>query len=183
MFGSSYVKRMGNARMNIHVLGYDVVYFGVPGLRVSAVLTHPRWKELKEFSPTQVFLHVGGNSIDTVTTEESVVQGILALRDQLLDEGVQRVFVGEILPRGDVSRSRDRFLTTEIFETKRKRLNRILQERLGRWLVHFYIRSAFRPTPLINGGPSPLYDADLVHLSKRGLKEYRKAIKRAFRQH
>ena len=52
-----------------------------------------------------------------MTSEESVVQSIFALQNQLL-EGVLRVFVGEILLRGDVSKSRDRFLTTEIYEAK-----------------------------------------------------------------
>ena len=183
VFGDSYVDRMGQARLNIHALGVRVRYFGVPGLGLSAAKQHPKWTALKISSPTQVFLHVGGNSIDTKTAEGTVVDGILSMRDELLEAGVQRVFIGEILPRGDVSRSRDPELTVAAYDEKRKTINRALQRRLGRWFIHFYIASAFRPTPLVNGGPSPLYNRDLVHLSeKRGLREYRKGIKRAFLQ-
>ena len=181
VFGDSYVNRMGRARLNIHALGSAVTYFGVPGLGLSAVQSHPEWKAMKTFAPTQVFLHLGGNSINTTTTEGTLVDEILKLREELLRERVRRVFVGEILPRGDVSRSRDPHLTVPIYDDKRKRINRALQRRLGRWFIHFFSSSAFRPTPLVSGGPSPLYNRDLVHLSDRkGLREYRKGIKRAF---
>ena len=63
VFGSSYIKRMGNAMMNINVLGSTVSFFGVPCLGVSAVLTHLRLEELKGFSPTQFFLNVGAGGI------------------------------------------------------------------------------------------------------------------------
>ena len=183
VFGDSYVSRMGSAGLDIHVLGSDINYFGVPGLGLSEVRTHQKWKEMKRTAPTQVLLHVGGNSINTRTTEQSLVDEILSLRDELLREGVHRVFVGEILPRGDVSRSRDEYLTVDGYDERRKRINRALHKKLGRWCVFFFIKSAFRPTPLVNGGPSPLYKPDLVHLSeKKGLREYRKAIKKAFRQ-
>ena len=183
VFGDSYVDKMGSADLGIHVLGTDVHYYGVPGLGLTAVTSHPKWKEMKESKPTEVLLHLGGNAIKTTTATSTIVDGIIELREELLREGVRRVFVGEILPRGDVTRSRDPFLTVQGYDDRRTTINRSLQRRLGRWLIHFYIRSAFRPTPLVNGGPSPLYKRDLVHLSeKKGLKEYRKAIKRAFRQ-
>ena len=183
VFGDSYVDKMGSAGLNIHALGSDVHYYGVPGLGLTAVTSHHKWKEMKKSKPTEVFLHLGGNSINTTTDTSSIVDGIIQLREELLGEGVRRVFVGEILPRGDVSRSRDPYLTVQGYEDRRKTINRSLQNRLGRWLIHFYIRSAFRPTPLVNGGPSPLYKRDLVHLSeKKGLREYRKTLKRAFRQ-
>ena len=91
------------------------------------------------------------NNINTRTTEQSLVDEILSLRDELLREGVHRVFVGEILPRGDVSRSRDEYLTVDGYDERRKRINRALHKKLGRWCVFFFIKSAFRPTPLVNG--------------------------------
>ena len=47
--------------------------------------------------------------IDTLTLEANMMQGILILRDLLLEEEYG-VFDGKILPRGDVSMSRDPYL-------------------------------------------------------------------------
>ena len=81
VFGDSYVDKIGQTRLNINALCGRVRYFGVPGLDLSAAKKHPTWTALKKSSPAQVFLHDGGNSTDTKTTDGTLVNDIVSMCD------------------------------------------------------------------------------------------------------
>ena len=112
---------------------------------------------MKRSSPTQVFMHVDGNTINPITAEESLTDGIIEVRDGLLRESVWRFFVREILPKGDPTRTREAYLTVDCYNDRMKVINLAVQGILVPWLINFFIGSAFCPTPLVNGRPCSLY--------------------------
>ena len=105
-----------------------------------------------------MFLLLVGENVSVNLDPATIAFSLLDLAASL--PNVAHFFVGEILPRGDFSRSPG--LTPESFERQRGRDNRILRSSLGRRLVPFHIQLKI-PTVV-----SRDYCRDRVHLSAFG---------------
>lgn len=171
VFGDSYVRRLGEFGGNYDVEG-EVECFGVGGMRTDSI-PNWLWQKMEEFAPTHVFIHLGGNDISSTSSPREIANRLLELRDHFLANGVRKVWVGEIMPRGRFGRSPG--LTGQSFEKQRKSINQILHRQIGPWLTFFFMH-AFT----LDGKNSPDYSKDMVHLSPSGMTKYQAVIRRSF---
>lgn len=117
---SCITNKMEKSQLQISALSGELKYFRVPGPTVENADQNCKWNQLLAFRPTQVIMHLGGNSTNTAANKvERIWNKLTDLRQQLLDSGVRRVFVGQILPMGCVSRFLDPYLTVAKFEELR----------------------------------------------------------------
>lgn len=66
-----------------------------------------------------VFLSIGGNDTSPISNPENIYDHISKLVEDLKDAGVRRVFISEILPRADFSKSVPVGLTKSNFDRDR----------------------------------------------------------------
>ena len=102
-----------------------------------------------------VFLSIGGNDISPISKPEEIYHDIKSLIENLKEAGVCRVFISEILPRADFSKSVPSGLTKSKFERDRKTINRLLCETYGTDVIKFHDIRLPRD-----------YHDDIVHLSE-----------------
>lgn len=178
LVGSSYIERLRRfSTGDLHVPG-TIKWFGLSGIRIQ-VFPRPVFSSIVSFKPDCVFVHMGGNDITTSTTPRDVSDRLLKFRERLLDCGVKRVYMAEILPRGDFSRSPDQHLDKAIFDRKRKKINNFLKSALGQYFVSF--KDIKFPED---------YDSDMVHLGTMtkenrasGMTRYFHRVRRIFLGH
>ena len=160
LFGSSYVARLDDfCGGDMHVPG-QCVFQGRGGLQASTV-THTMVKKMTAARPNFIFLAIGGNDISVLSTAADIFEDICKLVKTFKEAGVQEVFISEILPRADFSKSKPPGLTKARFDRQRKAINGVLRERYGDRLIKFTDLRCPRD-----------YDDDLVHLSEGGLRKY-----------
>ena len=105
VFGDSYVRRLGCYEFNWSAGNWraeQIRFFGRGGTRAGSV-PGSLWQEMRDYAPTHVFLLLGGNNISVNSDPATIVRSLLDLVASLSD--IAHVFVGEILPRWDISRS------------------------------------------------------------------------------
>ena len=91
VFGDSYVRRLRCYEFNWRA---GQIRCSVPG---------SLWQEMRDYGPTHVFLLLGGNDISVSSDPATIARSLLGLVASISD--IAHVFVEEILPQGDFSRS------------------------------------------------------------------------------
>lgn len=90
---------------------------------------------LLEFQPETVFVCIGGNDISMNSSPRQTFENINEIVNILTNNGTKNVYIGEIMTRGQFSRSPG--LTKEMFDKKRKLINKNLKKKYGRFFVTF----------------------------------------------
>ena len=106
------------------------------GLQASTV-THTMVKKMRAARPNFIFLAIGGNDISVLSTAADIFEDICKLVKTFKEASVQEVFISEILPRDDFSKSKPPGLTKACFYRQRKAINGLLRERYGDCLIKF----------------------------------------------
>ena len=111
---------------------------------------------------------LGGNDISPISDPEVTFNNIRDLVEKLEETDVRRVYISDILPRGDFSKSKPRGLTKAKFDSDRKAINKLLFKEYGTRVIKFHDIRYPRD-----------YHSDKVHLSeptqdskKCGLRKY-----------
>ena len=100
LFGDSYIKRLGKY---LEVPG-ECRFFGVGGMRADR--PHQEvLNQLLEFQPDTVFVFIGGNDISVNSSPRQTFDDILSIMDSIDYNGATTVYIGEILTRGQFSKS------------------------------------------------------------------------------
>lgn len=130
LFGDSYIKRLGKY---LGVPG-ECRFFGVGGMRADR--PHQEvLNQLLEFQPDTVFVFIGGNDISVNSSPRQTFDDIVNIMDSIDNNVATTVYIGEILTRGQFSKSPG--LTKDIFDRKRKLINKKLKKKYGRLFVTF----------------------------------------------
>ena len=153
LFGDSYIKRLDKFfNGSIRVPG-ESIFVHQGGLRLDR-LTDTMKHKMKTAETDIIFPSIGSNDISPNSVPEEIFDRICALVTEFEDAGVRRVFISEILPRADFSKSYPPVLTKSKFDRDRKRVYKLLSEKYGKNVVKFNNIHCPRD-----------YDKDLVHLS------------------
>lgn len=168
LFGDSYIKRLYSfCGGDLHVPGSSVfVYQG--GLR-SDRLDNGMKKKMKDAKPDVMFISIGGNDVNPDSSAVEIFERICCLVKEFEDAGVRRVFISEILPRADFSRSQPPGLTKSKFDRDRKTINKMLYQYYGENVIKFHDIKCPRD-----------YLDDLVHLSTPTLATRNCGIRKYF---
>ena len=127
LFGDSYIKRLHKfSQGNLHVPGSSTFVYqgGLKFSRIDAVDTLK--KRMKAARLRIVFLSIGGNDISPISDLDIIYENICSLVKEFEDVGVRRVYISEILPRADFSKSDPPGLTKAKFDRDRKKFNKML---------------------------------------------------------
>ena len=168
IYGSSHVKRLSKYFQTRPFL-FKMKHFCRGGMRADEV-NNQSWKDMLKYKPAHVFIHVGGNDITSTSETDDIFLPIKALVQELWLRNVV-VIVGDVMPRLDF---RDKALTHDVYEQKRKSLNDKLRRFMRKNFRMIYVQALF------HGRPHRDLDEDLVHLSDYGQKKYSMALYRAF---
>lgn len=134
IFGSSFVRRLQNyVNSDIHCPG-TTHFKGISGLRTDRLPTN-LLSNCTALNPDVVFIHVGGNDITVESTPREIFCRLMNIVEVFYKAGCKRVVVGEILERGDVSKSPG--LTVSNYKRQKRKLNTLLQKRLGDDFIQF----------------------------------------------
>ena len=169
LMGDSYVKRLQNfCGGDLHLPG-PTRFLRQGGLRCDE-LDDTMKTQMKQAAAKSdyVFLSIGGNDISPISDPEVIFNNIRDLVEKLEETHVRRVYISEILPRGDFSKSKPRGLTKAKFDSDRKAINKLLFKEYGTRVIKFHDIRYPRD-----------YHSDKVHLSeptqdskKCGLRKY-----------
>lgn len=155
LFGDSYIKRLDNFFGGDLLIPGSSTFVHQGGLRFDRLDDmHKMKKTLKKARPDYVFLSIGGNDISPISKPDDIFDNICDLVTEFEEAGVRRVFISEILQRGDFSKSQPPGLTKSKFDRDRKRINKLLSEKYSTNLIKFPDIRCPRD-----------YDKDKVHLS------------------
>lgn len=129
LFGDSYIKRLGKyCDLFLGVPG-ECRFFGVGGKRADR--PHQEvLNQLLEFQPDTMFVFIGGNDISVNSSPRQTFDDIVNIMDSIDYNGATTVYIGENLTRGQFSNSPG--LTKDIFDRKRKLINKKLKKKYGR---------------------------------------------------
>ena len=177
LLGDSYIKRLQKfCNGDLHIPG-SARFVQRGGQRCDR-LDAPMKKRMIETAAKSdfIFLSIGGNDISPISDPEDIYTNICNLVRDLENAGVRRVFISEILPRADFSKSDPKGLTKTKFEYDKKTVNSLLFQKYGTQVIKFHDIQCPRD-----------YDTDLVHLSeptpsskKCGVRKYFFRIRLAF---
>lgn len=174
ILGDSFVSRLAqyypHASSDI-VMGCKIV--GVPGLSAKKLNTTHRniVEDVIGCQPTQVFLHLSGNDIDSSDLcVEDTVANLQTIVGKFYAGGIQRVFVGNIMARGKFIK--DPRLTCQKYDHARRSINNELAtiygtKRNGGAFVNFH--DIYYPYHFLN---------DLCHIQKEIYPRYWGHVKR-----
>ena len=98
---------------------------------------------------------IGGNDISPISDPEVIFNNIRDLIEKLEETDVRRVYISEILPRGDFSKSKPRGLTKAKFDSDKKAINKLMFKEYGTRIIKFHDIRYPRD-----------YHSDKVHLSE-----------------
>lgn len=166
IFGSSYVTRLNSWCRGYFKVPAIVRFFGKGGMRADRIPS-VIFSELLSFRPDVVFLQLGGNDISDNCVPNEILKNITNCVNELRNSGVQRVFVGEILQRGDFRKAPG--LDIIRFDRIRKVINKKLQK---------LFKDEFIVFPKLKY-PRDYLD-DKVHLNDKGLTTYHLKLRRLF---
>ena len=167
LFGDSYISRLERYCEGVLKVPGEIKFFGKGGMRVDQLYCGSRFRTyldgLISFGPDIVFICIGGNDIEVDTAPADIARGIEELIETLRKSGVKTILVHEIGTRGHLRGG----LTKEIFDSKRKSINKKLKQIPMASLIRF---------PKITY-PSGFSD-DLVHYNQRGMQHFYHGVRR-----
>jgi len=163
LLGDSYITRLERFgfEFNTRETG-EVRYFGKGGMSTQNI-SAPLWDRLIAYSPTHVFIHLGGNDISADVTAEQIFERVVETVRLLYSSGVRLVFIGKILPR-----SHPRGMSIPSYRSKCEGVNRLLRQRYHRYFI------------ITRVNPSRHLLPDGVHLNTKGLFRFAYKVQRAF---
>lgn len=132
--------------------------------------------ELMDFHPETVFVGLGGNDISVNSSPRQTSEDIVKKATVFSDNGAKDVYISEIMTKGQFSKTPG--LKKEIFEKKRKVINKHLRKKYGRFFVTF--SDIHFPEH---------YDENKVHLNAKrtvkvpGMKKFQCIISRVLCKH
>ena len=117
---------------------------------------------------------VSGNDITSEIKPREIYDPVVTVANDLRDAGITKIFIAEIMTRGDFSKSPDPHLDKATFDRKRQKINSLLAKHFKDKLIRFpdikYPRD---------------YSTDAVHLmtysastNNSGMKKYESRIRR-----
>lgn len=166
IFGSSYIRRLDSWCNGDFKVPATVRCFGKGGMKASSV-PEDILNDVFNFQPDIVFIQLGGNDISKSKTPSDLVGDLIKLVDNFKSAGVKQVYIGEILERGDFTKSPGVDIT--FFNSVRKFVNRRLVKIYGKHVINF-LQVRF---------PRDYLD-DKVHLNSNGLRTYYLKLRRLF---
>lgn len=134
LLGDSYIGRLGRFCGGFLGVPGECRFYCVGGMRADSV-DQRVLRALMEFQPETVFVCLGGNDISMNSSPRQTFDDITKVVNILTNNGAKNVYIGEIMTRGQFSRSPG--LTKEIFDKKRKLINKHLKKKYGRFFVTF----------------------------------------------
>lgn len=169
VFGDSYVSRLEHFTISKGDLNLNTKckFYGVPGMGTTYKF-ESTFNRLCHDRPKAVFIILGGNSITTKTTPNTIFEELKRAVELLKMHGTERVFVCGIVTRGNF---REYGMDKTTFDKMRKSIN----EKLKKFMKSDYVdlgRFVKYPTH---------YDNDKVHPSQSGLLKIRSCVECAFR--
>ncbi|OWF37614.1 hypothetical protein KP79_PYT10423 [Mizuhopecten yessoensis] len=172
LYGSSYIERLRrHCDGDLCISGVNTVFFGRGGLRTDR-MDQRFVRQAIATGAEFAFLHVGGNDISPTSTPREIFERIVELVFTFNNAGMKKVWVAEIITRGNFSKVPG--LTKEAYECQRIRINQLLHKKFGKHFVQF--KDIKYPTD---------YLQDLVHLQtselitvNTGIKKYMSRIRR-----
>lgn len=168
IFGDSHVRRLQEFCSG-DLLGFSAVsWVGVGGLRAANCQ-----RELTRAIGAQhdvAFVCIGGNDFCSSSNPLAIFRDISSVVEKFKSSGVQIVYVARIL--GRTRFPKDRNMTKELFDRKRRTVNGKLQKRYGDRVVSFdslSVRVHLR--------------SDGVHFNTEGMRVYYTRIRQVLEQH
>ncbi len=168
IFGDSYVRRLETFCSGDLLVSSVVSWVGVGGLRAANCQ-----RELTRAigaGPDTAFVCIGGNDFCSSSNPLAIFRDISSAVEKFKSAGVQTVFVARIL--GRTRFPKDRNMTTELFDRKRRTVNRKLQKRYGDRVISFDSLSV-----KVHLG------SDGVHFNDEGMRLYYTRIRQVLEQH
>lgn len=173
LLGDSYIERLRRYCADDMSVPGRVYFFGKGGLRTDRVPEH-LWRKVLSTNIDVILINAGGNDISTTSSPKEICRRICEMAESLYRSGVKKVYIAEILTRGDFRKCPG--LTKQVFDEQRRYLNGLLMAQFGQNFVRF--KDIHFPKD---------YDADLVHLGtseklKRnsGMRKFQSRIRRIF---
>ncbi|XP_021350938.1 uncharacterized protein LOC110448818 [Mizuhopecten yessoensis] len=124
LYGSSYIERLRrHCDGDLCISGVNTVFFGRGGLRTDR-MDQRFVRQAIATGAEFAFLHVGGNDISPTSTPREIFERIVELVFTFNNAGMKKVWVAEIITRGNFSKVPG--LTKEAYECQRIRINQLL---------------------------------------------------------
>ncbi|KAK3089506.1 hypothetical protein FSP39_018796 [Pinctada imbricata] len=159
IFGSSYVSRLGRyCNFDLKIPGI-VRFFGQGGMKACDAIDSRKFSQLLDFSPDVVFMVIGGNDVSDTSIPSDIFKSIMEIISTLYSSGVKRVFISEIIERGNFEKAPG--LTRERFNKQRKVINKKLKTACRDNFVMMKVKF-----------PKDYDENDFVHLNCDGLRAY-----------
>ena len=111
----------------------DVRFFGKGGMRASSALCSKELNDLIEFQPHVTFVVLGGNDVKDSCVPHTIFSDIKNVVRTLHDYGISRVYVCEIIPRGNFKKA------PGITETRFNAIMKVINKKLKKEYGHFCV--------------------------------------------